>query len=422
MKPRITALLCSLLLAHPLAAYAHEADTSPETEPTAETATASDTTAAADPAPAAKRVDMPGSSAAALGPGGRNITAFDRPGQRGIGGYFSQEFTLPLDGKPAFFDQRQLVLTVSSYVHDNLLFNAEIEYEHGGDVAKGGEIKIEQAWGEWSFADWLNWRTGILLIPLGRLNVLHDADYREATTRPLVTRFIVPSTWFEAGTGFRGDFSPDDQWEFSYEAYVTQGLNNQISAANGMRSARPSAGTDTNPGKAISARFAASPWLGLEMGIGGYATPYDEAAQNWLGIGTADLLWRIGAFEVIAEASLAGTQGGTYTANNQTVQIPTSMGGYYVEGHYSFFPEFLRESFLGKGLGFTDPRFTAFARFGQVDTDFAQVTNDDRAEIVLGLNYRPIPNTALKLEWLREIRAQSGATTDSLISSLAVGF
>jgi hypothetical protein len=353
-------------------------------------------------------------------PGGRNITAFDRPGQRGVGGYFAQEFTADSSGK-MYFDQRQLVLQVSSYMHDNLFFNSEIEYEHGGDPSKGGEVKIEQAWGEYTVNEALNLRAGILLIPLGRINVFHDADFREATSRPLATRAIIPSTWFEPGIGARGVFTPNDEMEISYEAYVTQGLTSQIDAANGVRGARPQQGSDNNAGKALSGRVAFSPWLGTEIGLGGYASQYDDANSKWMGMGALDFLWRVGPFELVGEGSLVGTQGGTYKANNADVTTPTSMGGYYLEGHYSFFPEFLRESFLAKGLGFTDPRFTAFARWGQVDTDFSQVTDSDRAETVLGLNYRPVPNTALKVEWQRQFKL-TGGTTDAFISSLAMGF
>lgn len=387
----------------------------------AQTATGSDAPAvAASDVPAAPKPMTVGMGKDNRGPGGRNITAFDRPGQRGVGGYFAQELTADSTGK-VFFDQRQMVLQVSSYLHDNLFFNTEIEYEHGGNPAGGGEISLEQAWGEYTVNEGLNLRAGIVLIPLGRLNVFHDADFREATTRPLATQRIIPSTWMEPGIGARGVFAPNDTMEISYEGYVTQGLNGQINAANGLRDARPAMSNDNNAGKAVSGRIALSPWLGTEVGLGGYFNAYDDTGAKWLSMGALDFIWRLGAFELVGEGSLVGTQGGTYKQNNADVTTPTSMGGYYLEGHYSFFPEIFRHSFLGTGLGFTDPRFTAFARFGQVDTDFSQATDSDRSEVVLGLNYRPVPNTAVKAEWQRQIKL-IGGTTDAFIGSLAMGF
>jgi hypothetical protein len=413
-------LLTVLLTLLPLAAVA-ETVPAEGSEPAA---TASDVPSQAARATAAANGVTAASAAlqmGAKGHGGRNITAFDRPGQRGIGGYFAQEFTASSDGR-VYFDARQMVLTASSYLHDNLFFNTEIEYNHGGDVGRGGEIKIEQAWGEYSINEALNLRAGILLIPVGRLNVYHDADFRETTARPLATRAIIPTTWYEPGVGARGAFSPNDTMEVSYEAYVTQGLTQEISAASGLSSARPQQGRDNNIGKAVTGRVAFSPWLGTEVGLSGYATPYDDASNKWMGLGALDMQWRQGPFEIVAEGSLVNTSGGTFTSNNATVTTPNSMGGYYVEGHYSFFPDFLRSTFLGNGLGFTDPRFTAFARWGQVDTDFANLTDADRNEIVLGMNYRPVPNTALKAEWQRQLRWAGGAPIDAFISSLAMGF
>jgi hypothetical protein len=410
MTRPLTTILATLLTLSPMTALAQSAGSSDA----AATPTASDAPAAVS------RTPQVGMGKDNHGPGGRNITAFDRPGQRGVGGYFAQEFTADSSGK-MFFDQRQMVLQVSSYLHDNIFFNTEIEYEHGGNPAAGGEIQLEQAWGEYNVNEALNLRAGILLIPLGRLNALHDADFREATTRPLSTRQIVPSTWMEPGIGARGFFAPTDTTEINYEVYVTQGLNSQINAANGVRDSRPNMSSDNNAGKAVSGRVAFSPWLGTEVGLGGYFNAYDDAGSKWMSMGALDFMWRLGAFELVGEGSLVGTQGGTYKKDNADVTTPTSMGGYYLEGHYSFFPEIFRNSFLGKGLGFADPRFTAFARWGQVDTDFSQVTDADRSEVVLGLNYRPVPNTALKAEWQRQFKLLGG-TTDAFIGSLAMGF
>jgi hypothetical protein len=420
MKRSTIALMATLLSLSPLTALAG----TPGSD--AQAAAGSDAQVAAAPQVGVTTVGMGKDS---RGPGGRNITAFDRPGQRGVGGYFAQEFTANSDGK-MFFDQRQMVLQVSSYLHENLFFNTEIEYEHGGKVEmgsteQGGEISLEQAWGEYTVNDALNLRAGILLIPVGRLNVLHDADFREATTRPLMTRSIIPTTWYEPGVGARGTIMPSDTMEINYEAYVTQGLTDKIEAEEGLHEAKPFAGGDNNASKAVSGRVAFSPWLGTEIGLSGYGSAYDASGSSWLGMGALDFAWRMGAFELVGEGSLVSTKGGTFKETKGDkevdVNIPTNFGGYYLEGHYSFFPEFLRESFLGKGLGFADPRFTAFARWGQADTDFASKGATLQSETVLGMNYRPVPNTALKVEWQHKF-LPSNKATDAFISSLAMGF
>src|SRR4051812_40372330 len=130
MKPTYAALLTTLFSLSPLMASA--APTT-DTAPAATAATASDTNARTAPI---KGSLYNGLQTGQKSAGGRNITAFDRPGQRGIGGYFAQEFTANSDGK-MFFDQRQMVLQTSAYLHENLFFNAEVEYEHGGNVENG---------------------------------------------------------------------------------------------------------------------------------------------------------------------------------------------------------------------------------------------------------------------------------------------
>jgi hypothetical protein len=97
----------------------------------------------------------------------------------------------------------------------NLHVASEIEYEHGGAVAgdeeTDGEIKVEFATVDLKAADALNLRAGVILSPLGRLNVFHDAPMLDLTDRPLVDRDIIPTTLSEAGVGFFGQIFPSEQ-------------------------------------------------------------------------------------------------------------------------------------------------------------------------------------------------------------------
>jgi len=221
--------------------------------------------------PPAPRMGTPGGIGSASGPGGRNITSFDRRAQSRVGGYFDNEFTQPFDAKSTFKAHR-LILQASSYLHDNLLFSSEIEYEYGAQINANtgdGELKIEQCWADYRIDDGLTLRGGVVLIPFGIVNVLHDSDMRETTTRPLMMSNIVPTTWMDTGAGLHGLLYPTEQMQFTYEAYVTNGLSNRISAADGLKRARPSFKDDNNGNKALSGRVALSPWLGLELAASG---------------------------------------------------------------------------------------------------------------------------------------------------------
>lgn len=381
----------------------------------------------AQDAPAAEPATQAQDFSNARGPGGRNITAFDRKAQSGVGGYYDLEFKAPLNGKISTFDLHRLILQTSSYLHDNLFFNAEIEFEHGGLLNAGtndGELKIEQAWADYRINDLLNFRAGVVLIPFGIVNVLHDSDVRDTTTRPLMASTIIPTTWMDSGVGFHGLAYPTEEMMVSYEAYVTNGLNDQISAGRGIRNARPSLATDNNGNKAVSARLAVSPFLGLEMALDGYHGAYDATGTKKLTMVGADAFYTVGPFEVLGEYANVLTEGGSFTEKGATsaTAIPGSMEGFYAEGRYHFFPELLHGTFLGRAGGFNTATFTAFSRYGQADTNKGAFDASDKYEAVVGVNYRPIQTFVTKLELQRIGEFATGKSEDVIWSSVAVGF
>jgi hypothetical protein len=357
----------------------------------------------------------------ASGPGGRNITSFDRRAQSRVGGYFDNEFVQPFDAKSTFLAHR-LILQASSYLHDNLLFSSEVEYEYGAQLnanTDDGNLKIEQAWADYRIDDAFTLRGGIVTIPIGIVNVLHDSDVRETTTRPLLCNQVVPTTWMDTGFGFHGLLYPTDYMQFSYEAYVTNGLSNRISAADGFKRARPSMREDNNGNKAVSGRVALSPWLGLELAASGYRGAYDDTRSLTM-IG-ADGTWASGPFEVLTEWTRAETDGGTWVDGGTLQNIPTRMDGYYVEGRYRFFPEFLHGTFLGRDGGYPQASLALVTRVGAADTDSATPGATDRTEWLVGINYRPIQTFVTKFELVR-LADPVGGSRDAFWSSIAVGF
>lgn len=357
------------------------------------------------------------------GPGGRSITAFDRKAQSRVGGYFDNEFTLPISGTGfSTFKAHRLVLQASSYLHDNLFFNTEIEFEYGGQINAGpndGELKLEQAWADYRIADALTLRGGVVLIPFGVINVLHDSDVRATTTRPLMANNIVPSTWMDTGAGFHGLLYPTEEMQLSYEVYGLNGLSNDISAANGVRKARPSFKNDNNGNKAVVGRLAISPWLGLELGLSGYRGMYDWSRS--LTMAGADTTIALGPVELVGEYANILTEGGKFTSGTTATAIPGSMEGYYVEGRYNFFPEFLHGTFLGRDGGFPQANFALVGRYGGADTDKAVNDATDKTEITVGFNYRPVQTFVTKFEVQRVSDPVAGAK-DAVWSSVAVGF
>jgi hypothetical protein len=357
----------------------------------------------------------------ASGPGGRNITSFDRKAQSRIGGYLDNEFVQPFGGRSTFKAHR-LILQTSSYLHDNLLFSSEIEYEYGAQIqanSGAGELKIEQAWADYRIDDLLTLRGGIVLMPIGIINVLHDSDFRETTTRPLMTEQVIPSTWMDTGAGFHGLAYPSDEVQVTYEAYVTNGLSQRISAADGLKRARPSFKDDNNGNKALTGRVAVSLWLGLELAASGYFGRYDgERALTLLG---GDMTWIRGPFELAGEYARIATEGGSWLNGTEVAAVPTDMRvGTWRK--VALLPR-VASRHLSRAWRRLSPGHDGplVGRCGGADTDLPTAGRTDRTELLVGLNYRPTQTFVAKRELVRRADPVTGPQ-DAFWSSIAVGF
>lgn len=327
-------------------------------------------------------------------------------GDRHIGGYFDTEWQSGTSSDS--FIAHRFVLDVSSQVHSRILFNAEVEFEYGGDTSKSGEIKIEQAWMDYKINNAAILRTGIVVVPFGRVNVLHDSDVRELTDRSLYAKYIVPTTWSDTGIGVHGNLDLSDEAVLDYEIYVLNGLSGTPSATKGVRDMRPNFKTDNNKNKAIVGRLAYSPFLGLTGGTSMYTGKYDAEEKLGMSMLGFDVAWKSGPFYSVSEwAQVKADASGS---------APTEMNGFYIEGGYTFFPDFFKNTFLDED--FSNPTFTVFGRYGQASLDTsstAAVSNPKRTTV--GVNYRPMATTVFKMEY-----QMNDAAENVVLGSVAVGF
>ena len=102
--------------------------------------------------------------------------------------------------------------------NDHWLFNSEIEFEHAS-TEDGGEASVEFAYLDYLWKPELNARAGLLLIPMGFVNELHEPTTFLGARRPDVERVIIPTTWRENGFGLFGEAGP-----VSYRTYVVNGF------------------------------------------------------------------------------------------------------------------------------------------------------------------------------------------------------
>lgn len=332
-----------------------------------------------------------------------------------VGGYadamFNSLTTPNLDNRSRqTFSQFRMVPFIYADITDRVKFATEIEFERGGPNAPisgtDGSVNLEFAQIDYLVNEAVNLRAGIILMPVGKFNLLHDSPLNDLVDRPMVSRLVIPSTWFESGAGIYGSLYPTRLSKVDYELYVVNGFSTAggaINDSNGLRNAKGSISRDRDDSKSIVGRIAVSPMLGVEVAGSFHHGLYKkkETAPVTGDNGNIDLFaidWTLqkGPFELIGESAWARiSENGTG---------PAGMQGYYVQGNYHFMPEWLKKM---APTHFTDAStFTAVIRWESVDTDtddrtlaLASGNRGELQRLTLGFNFRPIEDTVFKFDW-----------------------
>jgi hypothetical protein len=122
------------------------------------------------------------------------------------------------------FDARRFVLLPTYAITDNIIFNAEIEFEHAGsgfdnDDKLHGTAEIEQLWLDFKIIDQFNWRApGIDLVPIGYINQHHEPTQFYSVKRPELYNGLIPSTWKVPASSVYGTITEDLKYQVMVSA------------------------------------------------------------------------------------------------------------------------------------------------------------------------------------------------------------
>jgi len=322
-------------------------------------------------------------------------------------------------------DLERLVIYTGYKFSDNMLFNSEIEFEHGSTGNNGsgstGTVSVEMAALDFFIDPLFNVRAGMLLMPMGFVNPIHEPPFFFGNNRPEVERRIIPSTWRENGLGLFGELLPG----LSYTTYVVNGMNAKNFSADGIRAGRQSGGQalaedlayvgrlDYTPTQLPSVTLGASAYVGhsgqnqlfnnQQINV---ATQLYETHLQWKYHG---LEFRtLGSWGHIDDAGLLSK------ANGKT--IGEQNYGWYSEVGYDVLPHIFTD---------TTHYLAPFFRYERMDT-LAKVAagySDDLSKDLeiyqIGVNYKPIPNVVIKADY-RNFKQKAGIAPDDF--NLGVGF
>ena len=332
-------------------------------------------------------------------------------------------------GKSDQLDFLRAIVYVGYKFNDRILFNSEIEFEHAS-TGKQGEVSVEFAYLDFLLLDRLSVRAGMVLVPVGFINELHEPPIFLGARRPFVEQELIPTTWRENGAGVYGEVGP-----LSYRAYLITGLaavsgtSSGASgfSASGIRGGRSSGSRSAAEDLALVGRldWELAPWLTLGTSAytgdagQGETTPGGETieARTTLWDLHGELLWRgLEARGLYVRTSIDDAErineAQGFVGN---LSVGERQRGWYAQAGYDV---------LSRAKGTRQAlvpylRYESYNTQERVPAGFTADPANDVTVTTLGVSWKPILNVAVKADYSRiENEARSGVNQ----LDMALGF
>ncbi|MEO8602812.1 MAG: hypothetical protein ABI629_09565 [bacterium] len=365
-----------------------------------------------------------------LGPGASKVYGI----QRGlsIGGYGEANFSVVTNdgsGTPNTFDLERFVLYAGYKFTDWLVFNSEIEFEHATTEdtvsAGGGAAEVEFATLDFLLDPHANVRAGLMLVPIGFINTVHEPPFYFGNVRPPVETQIIPTTWRANGVGVFGEVVPG----LDYKAYGLTSFNAKGYQSLNLRNARQQGNDELANDWSFVGRVDYQPltiWsMGgtLYLGDQGQSELYgnDDIGFRKAGVFTqmyevhSEVVSRGFEFRTLGVTTLVDDAG--ILSQDQFIEQQTGgqpigkvLIGAYAEVAYNLLPVFLPD---------TTQYLAPWFRYSWLDTNnkvaagFMRDRAARRQYIEFGLQYEPIPQVVLKADYHIQ-DAQQGILPDEL--------
>lgn len=271
-----------------------------------------------------------------------------------VGGYGHVDYNQPIskgEQKNGVLDVHRLVLLFAYHFSDRLQLVTEVELEHVK------EVFVEQAFINYKFNNAFQVRGGLMLVPMGVVNELHEPTMYYGVERPLLDKIVVPTTWREIGIGAHGNIH---QISLKYQLYAFNGFLGyddlaKFRGADGFRKGRQKGAESVFTSPNLSAKIDYYGIPRLKLGLATYwgksqsklfdGIPNDD---NFLQQQADSSFINIAMFGLDATYRIEGVQlrGQLIWVNNGNVQeynqfggadLGEQMMGYYFETAYNVF-------------------------------------------------------------------------------------
>lgn len=304
-----------------------------------------------------------------------------------LGGYGEVHYNQPLNGQEfqsGKLDVHRMVMLLGYNFSERVQFVSEIEFEHVS------EVYVEQAFLQYKLNNYLIFRGGLLLVPMGIINEYHEPTTFNGVERPLIDNSLTPTTWREIGLGLAGQLQSAS---LKYQLYAINGFNGYDGAArlngkDGLRKGRQKGAESYISAPNFTGKIEYYGIAGLNLGLSGYVG--NTQSKLYDGIDKSDdALVRKADSSVVglsmlgvdARYNLKGLQlrGQLYYAklsnseayneftsgtNGQPNDLGSGMLGYYAEAGYDVFRSLK-----------TDKQLIPFVRYEFLNTHHSVASN-----------------------------------------------
>ena len=361
-------------------------------------------------------------SAYGMGPAASKVYAKERG--LSLGGYGEFNFKKEVADQTGddVFDFVRFVTYVGYKFTDKLLMNSEIEIEHAS-TDKGGSVSVEFAYLDYRWMPKLGLRAGLLLVPVGFINELHEPVTYHGNQRPELERRIIPTTWRANGGGIYGELLPG----LSYRTYAITSLRAEDFSSSNIRGGRQKGSQELANSWSWVGRLDYGPLPGLTFGASGYVgdqgqdqeivTSRDPVTGDPLTTGTAAAFmqmyeghaqWHWRGLELRALGVVNLLNDSSQLSTNAQETIAQRMIGWYAELAYNVMPLMLSDTNQYLAPWF---RYSMINTQDQVAAGLIPDGNDNNNTWEIGLDYKPIPQIVLKLDYRNET-AEQGTRPD----------
>lgn len=357
-----------------------------------------------------------------------------------IGGYGEVHYHQPLSSEirqNGELDVHRMVMLFGYQFSERTQFVTELEFEHVS------EVYVEQAFLQHKINKSINFRGGLLLIPMGIVNEYHEPTTFNGVERPLVDNKISPTTWREIGFGLAGTIQSAN---LKYQAYLVNGFNGydgtaKLNGKSGLRSGRQKGASSyiSSPNFTVKVEYYGI--RGLNIGLSGYFG--DTQSKLYNGINKDDNAALAKADSSVVGVSMIGLDArynlkglqlrgqlysvslsntdeyNRFTGKNKTTpnDLGSKMTGYYVEAGYNVFRHF--EKVQTELVPFV--RIEGYDTHAEVASSITRNQSYKNSVVTAGLTLKLAKGAVLKTD-MQWVKPDGGSTTKVFSTGLGVMF